>query len=62
MDFNLISWILVVQERNVYIPITAGVYFPRHRVQNDGGADQASYPMGTVGKAVGAWSWQLTSI
>jgi hypothetical protein len=38
-----------------------------HRVQNGSGAHPASYPMVTggsfsVGKAAGAWSWQLTSI
>jgi hypothetical protein len=38
-----------------------------HRVQNGSGAQPASYPMGIRdsflgGKAVGAWSWPLTSI
>jgi hypothetical protein len=37
-----------------------------HRVQKDSGSRPASYPVGTIGsfpegKAVGTWSWPLTS-
>jgi hypothetical protein len=32
-----------------------------HVVQTGSGVHQTSYPMGTGGKAAGAWSWQLTS-
>jgi len=37
-----------------------------HRVQNEYGAHPASYPMGkrgsfNEGKALGAWSWPITS-
>jgi hypothetical protein len=45
----------------------AGNFSLHHRLQNGSGANPASYPMGTRGsfpggKAVGAWSWPLTSI
>jgi len=45
----------------------AGNFSPHHRVQTGTGAHPPSYPMGTMGsfprgKAIGAWSWQLTSI
>jgi hypothetical protein len=44
-----------------------GIFSLRHWVQTGSGAHPASYPMVTEGpylgvKAVGTWSWQLTSI
>jgi len=34
----------------------------RHRVMTGFGDHSACYPMGTSGKAAGAWNWPLTSI
>jgi hypothetical protein len=46
----------------VRLPAEAGILSLRHRVETGSGAHPASYSMGTRGKAVGAWSWPLTSI
>jgi hypothetical protein len=51
---------------SVRFPAGAENFSLHHRVQNCSGAHPASYPMGTRGsflggKAVGAWSWPLTS-
>jgi hypothetical protein len=51
----------------VRIPVGAGSFSLRHRVQNGFGAHPASYPMGTGctfpgGKSARAWSWPLISI
>jgi hypothetical protein len=50
----------------VRVPAGAGNFSLHHPVQNGSGAHPASYPLGTRGsfprgKAVGAWSWPLTS-
>jgi len=44
-----------------------GMFSLHHRVQSGPGAEPATYPVGSGGsytgcKAVGAWSWSLTSI
>jgi hypothetical protein len=51
----------------VRIPAGAGNFSLHHRIQTGSGAHGASYSMGSRrsspgGKAVGAWSWPLTSI
>jgi hypothetical protein len=52
---------------SVRFPAGDGNFSLHHRVQTGSGAYPASYPMSTEGslagdKAVGAWSWPLTSI
>jgi hypothetical protein len=54
------------RDSRVRFPAGAGNFSLHHRVQNGSGPHPTSYPMGTRGsflwvKAVGAWSWQLTT-
>jgi hypothetical protein len=51
----------------VRLPVGARDFSPLHVFQTGSGARPTSYPMDTggsirVGKAAGAWSWNLTSI
>jgi hypothetical protein len=67
MHRSPVSWVSIetrLRDERLRVWFLAGDrnFSLHHRVPSSSGAHAASYPIGTGGKAAGAWSWPLTSI